>query len=295
MSCTTALLANDKSLGKLNVGHLEAEGVPICLGAAATELKIETAVRKRRCAANRWKRIWKAKRVNRLCKPNSEAQNLTMTGIHLVQVYEHTAQGVSTARVNAMCRNLKMGTMVGRTQACAISTVAWFFGERRVPQTAARVQQVSEWIWQVTSDAGTKRQVQSLPFSARFWKRAGSQAHQVSGKGQTSVPLLTAFCSTRRRSSTVFLQTYGNADMEKSGWALAQCRYGERYHNRIYQEGQVSANQRKIHGCACELHLPADDSIPFQCSVCNASRGPWPSGSTSCVNDPATAWSITHA
>ena len=120
-----------------------------------------------------------------------------MTGIHSVQVYGHTAQGASTAQVHAMCKNLKMGT-VGKTQACAISTVAWFFGERRVPQIATRVEQVSEWItmwrgfnvdtgaefvrsgrkpplcWRRIPDAGTKRHVRSLQLSARFLE-AGSK------------------------------------------------------------------------------------------------------------------------
>ena len=71
-------------------------------------------------------------RVKRLCKMNSEAHKLTMTDIHPVKVYGHTAQGASTAQVNAMCRNWKIGTVMGRTQACAISTVAWFFGERAI-------------------------------------------------------------------------------------------------------------------------------------------------------------------
>ena len=86
----------------------------------------------------------RAKRVNRLCKMNSEAQKLTMTGIHPVQIYGHTAQGASTAQVNAMCKTSKWAD--GETQACAISTVAWFFGEKRVPQIATRVEQISEWI-----------------------------------------------------------------------------------------------------------------------------------------------------
>ena len=97
LSCKSTLLANDKSLGRLIVSHLGAEGVPTWFGtAAATDLGIETAAGERRCAANQWKRIWKgrrrAKRVKRLCKMNSEAQKLTMTGIHPVQVYGHTAQ-----------------------------------------------------------------------------------------------------------------------------------------------------------------------------------------------------------
>ena len=149
-SCKSTLLVSDKSLGKLIVSHLGTDGVSICLGAAATDLGIETAAVKRRCAASQWKRIWKgrrrAKRVNRLCKMNSEAEKLTMTGIHPVQIYGHTAQGASNAQVNAMCRSLRLGTVLGRTQACPISTVAWFFGAERVPQTAARVEQISEWI-----------------------------------------------------------------------------------------------------------------------------------------------------
>ena len=70
LSCKSTLLANDKSLSKLIVSHRETDGVPFCLGAAATDLGIETAAGKRRCAASQWKRIWKgrrrAKRVNRL-------------------------------------------------------------------------------------------------------------------------------------------------------------------------------------------------------------------------------------
>ena len=66
-----------------------------------------------------------------------------MTGIQLVQVYGHTAQGASIAQVNAVCKNLKMGTVMGKTKACAISSR--FFGVKRVPQTATGVKQVSEW------------------------------------------------------------------------------------------------------------------------------------------------------
>ena len=94
LSCKSTLLANDKSLEKLVVGHLAAEGVPICQGTAATDLVIETAG-KRRCASHQWKRIWKgrrrAKRVNPLCRTNQAAQKLTMTGNPPVRFYSHTA------------------------------------------------------------------------------------------------------------------------------------------------------------------------------------------------------------
>ena len=67
-SCKSTLLANDKSLVKLIVGRLAADGVPICQGAAATDLGIETAAGKRRCATNPRKRIWK-----RRCATNPNA------------------------------------------------------------------------------------------------------------------------------------------------------------------------------------------------------------------------------
>ena len=140
-----------------------------------------------RCAASQWKRIWKgrrrAKRVNRLCKMNSEVQKLTMTGIHPVQIYGHTAQGASNAQVNAMCRNLKLGTVLGKTQACPITTVAWFFGVKRVPQIAATVEQISEWIsmWR-NFNVDTRRRIR------RFWRKkppvlAGNPTSLESGHG----------------------------------------------------------------------------------------------------------------
>ena len=150
-----------------------------------------------------------------------------MTGIYPVQIYGHAAEGASNAQVDAMCRNLKLGTVLGKTQACPITTVAWFFGVKRVPQTAARVEQISEWIsmWR-NCNVETKRRIRrfwrkkatmlarnpvagirlrdlSLPPSARCWKPDGSRAHQVFGSHPMAAPLWTAPCLTRRRSSTV--------------------------------------------------------------------------------------------
>ena len=196
LSRKSTLLANDKSSGKLIVGHLETDGVPICLGAAATDLGIETAAVKRRSAAGQWKRIWKgrrrAKRVNRLCKMNSEAQKLTMTGIHPVQIYGHTAQGASHAQVNAMCRSLKLGTVLGKTQACSISTVSWFFIVECVPQTAARVEQISEWIsmWR-KCNVVTRRRIRKF-----LRKNAPMQASNPRRWNQATGPVrITVFSS----------------------------------------------------------------------------------------------------
>ena len=40
----------------------------------------------------------------------------------------------------------KMGTTKGKTQACAISTVAWFFRINRAPQITTSVERILEWI-----------------------------------------------------------------------------------------------------------------------------------------------------
>ena len=195
---------------------------PFAKKTAATDLGIETAVGKRRCTSNRWKRIWedrrRAKRVDRLCKMNPAAQKFTMTGIHPVQVHGPTAQGASTTQVNAMCRNMKEDTVMGKTRACAVSTVALFFVTKQVPQGATRVEQVSEWItmWR-GFNADTRRRISkvwreiapySVPPSVRFWERAGNQARQFSGSRQTPVPPLTALCSMRHRLSTVSPETW---------------------------------------------------------------------------------------
>ena len=55
LSCKSTLLADDKSVGKAD------RWSPRGSRAAATVLGIETAVEKRRCASNQWKRIWKDK------------------------------------------------------------------------------------------------------------------------------------------------------------------------------------------------------------------------------------------
>ena len=107
LSCKSNAPGKRQIPGKADRWSSGDEGVPICLGTSATDLGIETAAGKRRCAANQWKRIGKADagpRVNRLRKMNSEAQKLTMTGTHPVQIYGHTAQGASTTQVNAMCK-----------------------------------------------------------------------------------------------------------------------------------------------------------------------------------------------
>ena len=140
LSCKSTPLANSKSLGKLIVSHLGAEGV--CLGAAATNCSGERGnVRQTDGSAS-----GKADEGQRESIAFARRTQRRKSGIHPVHIHGHTAQGASTAQVNARCKNLRMDTVMGKTQACASSTVAWFFGEKRVPQTATRVEQVSEWM-----------------------------------------------------------------------------------------------------------------------------------------------------
>ena len=114
-----------------------------------------------------------------------------MTGSHPVQIYVDTAQGASNAQVDAMCRNLKLGTVLGKTQACPITTVAWFFGVKRVPQTAARGEQISERIpmWRICN-VDTRRKIRI------FWRK---EAPMLVGNprrwNQATGPISATICS----------------------------------------------------------------------------------------------------
>ena len=89
-----------------------------------------------------------------------------------------------------------------------------------------------------------RQRVRSLPPFVRFWKRAGTQARQVSGSRQTPVPPLMALCSTRHNKSSVCPEIWrgrcGNKDLFDCG-----------------------AND--------EPHMPADGSLPnqFFCVRCD--------------------------
>ena len=78
MSGTSALFANDKSPGTLDVGQLVRLGSPRRHDAAATDLEMETEAGKRRCASRRWKRIYngrrRATRAHLSCRMNPGTQ-----------------------------------------------------------------------------------------------------------------------------------------------------------------------------------------------------------------------------
>ena len=161
-------------------------------------------------------------------------------------------------------------------------------------------------LWQKTRDAGTKRQVQSQaticsvlegswkPSTPGFWQAPDASA----SLGWRFV--------RQGADHRQLLQGYGNANMEKSGWALAQFGHGERHHHRFCQESQVSTDQSgKFHGCTCAglsclwNHQRTSSGCGWiysqpSFSVFVATREPWPPGSTNRGNVFETDLSITH-
>ena len=120
---------------------------------------------------------------------NSKAHKVTMTGS---QPFKRmgTQRGASTSQVKAMCRNLKIGTTMSKTHACAISTVAWFFGINRVPQFAPRVEQISEWIMMWHGFKKRYQNARSVNFEGKLCKSC--QTISVAGAQQRDrFPLLS--------------------------------------------------------------------------------------------------------
>ena len=228
-----------------------------------------------------------------LCKKNSEAQKLMITGIHPVQIYGHTAQGASNAQVHATCRSLKLGTVLGKTQACPISTVAWFFGVKRGPQTAARVEQISEWISMSRNcNVDTRRRIR------KFWRKEAPMLASNPRRWNQATGPISAICSVLeagwKPSSPGFWQSPDgsatldgalfnkaqiidsfSSDMEMQTWkAAARHSSSSGLEKGIITDGAIN-----------EPHLPADGSLPnqFLCVRCD-----WPPGSTNYENVLAT-------
>ena len=163
---------------------------------------------------------------------------------------------------------------MGKTGACAISTVARFFCEKRVPQIAARVEQVSEWItlWR-GFNVDTRRRIRQV------WEKKGSHAgtrprrwNQATGPISATIcsvleagwkPSTPGFWQANDASATLYGALFRKAqiieslskDMETQMWekaAPAEYGHGESHHHRLCQEGEVSTDQRgKFHGCTC--------------------------------------------
>ena len=163
LSGKSTLLANDKSLGNSIFGHLGDEG------------------RSGDPNRGRTKAMFSQPMETNMERQTEGQESLPSMQDQLRGAKTHDDrhticsslwQGVSTAQVNAMCKNLTMGTVMGKTQACAISTVAWFFGEKRVPQIATRVEQISEWITMWSGfNVDTRRRIRKVSTLAKDHRR----------------------------------------------------------------------------------------------------------------------------
>ena len=174
-------------------------------------------------------------------------EKLTMTGIHPVSnLRPHLARRIHrTSKRDVQKPQNEHGN--GQDQACAISTVPWFFGEKRVPQIATRVEQISE--------------------SITMWRR--------SGKRQTPVLLWMALCSTRRRSSKVSPRIWKlKCGKKAAGHPLSTgmekgiiTDFAKKARSQLTKEGNFMAARALdflVCGAINERHLLADGSIPNQ-------------------------------
>ena len=165
-----------------------------------------------------------------------------------------TAQGASTSQFNAMCRNVKMGTTMSRTQACAISTVAGFFGINRVPRIASRVEQSTVWItmWRGLN-TDTKRRVRevwrttmpilsTIPLLERG--NATDFPHHLVSSGSAWKPVALGIRGRQRLTQSrccAFQQTHAvdqflrDIELQVRRGAAEHARHGDRNHDRIFQ------------------------------------------------------------
>ena len=165
-----------------------------------------------------------------------------MTGIHPVQIYGHTAQGASTAQVNA-----------------------------------TRVEQISEWVtmWR-GFDVGTRRRIRKV------WGQKGSLSGKRPQKMEPSDrPNLCHFlfshgsgleaehtrfvASTRNQCYAGWSSVQQGTDLESFSKDMGMQMWEKAavhplstgmekgmYHYPLCQEGRVSTDQRrKYHGCSC--------------------------------------------
>ena len=139
-------------------------------------------------------------------------------------------------------------------------------------------------LWQKTTEDGSKRQAQSLPPSVQYWKRAGSRAHQVSGKRRKPVLLWMELCSTKAQIIESFFKGMETQMWEKAaGHPLSTgmergitTDFAKKARSQLIKEGNFMAARALdflVCGAINEPHLPADGSIPNQlfCVRCDQS------------------------
>ena len=183
----------------------------------------------------------------------------------------------------------EVGHGFGKDQACRISTVAWFWEATRETQTAARVEQISEWIsmWR-NCNVQTRRRIRKV-----WRKKAPILAGNSRRWNQAAGPISTTICSVLeagwKPSTPGFWQTPDgsatldgalfnkaqiiDSDMEMQTWKTA-ARHTSSSVSQLIKEGNFMAARALdflVCGAINEPLLPVDGPIPnhLRCVRCD--------------------------
>ena len=243
-----------------------------------------------------------------------------MTGIHPVSnLRPHSARSIHRTGKRNVQKTSKW-VLGKKKHACAISTIAWFFGERRVPQIAASVEQISEWIamWR-GFDVGTGRRIRKV-----WGKKAPTLAKDHRKWNQATGPISATICSvfgsglevehTRffgKRQKPVLLLDGAllnkaqimeclSKDMEMQMWEKAaghplstgmekgmNTDLAKKARSQLIKEGNFMVHVRWTFLFAepsTNLTCLRMDKVPTNFSVFVVTREPWPPGNTNCGN-----------
>ena len=230
-----------------------------------------------------------------------------------VQICGHTAEGASTAQVNATCKNLKMGTVMGKTQACAISTVAWF----SVKIECRRLLPESSKSASGSRCGGASMSTQGAEFVRSGGKKALILARDPRRWNQAAAgwkPSTPGFWQAPDASATVDGASFNKAqiidsfssDMDMQTWKRAAGHslsagmekgiitdFAKKARSQLIRErkmfmaalGWIFLFVEPSTNPAC-LRVVV---FPIIFSVCVATREVWQPGSTNCGNVPAIA------
>ena len=161
------------------------------------------------------------------------------------------------------CAKPQNGYGDGQNPCVRYFHVAWFFGEKRVTQTAIRVEQVSEWI---TMWRGLKVNTSLGEKGSHFGKRPQTlEPPQAKSLPPAWKPSTRGFWQAPDASVTLDGALFDKAqiidsfsrDMEMQTWKRAaghsfSSGMEKGIHTDFAKKSQVSADQRgKFHGCAC--------------------------------------------
>ncbi len=195
LSDKSVILPAGSATAEAAAGAMREMGIPMRTVATADDLGIEAAAGRRRAVASTNVRIRRgakrARRVHGLTKVFKEAAKLAPTGVAPMQSYGHVAQGASCSQVEAMRRNMKLCTHLGRLRGCMTTTLKWVFGSGCDPAVSIRVEQLGEWcdIW-ADATSGKRQRIH------KQWMRLMPSLVNNSGRWSVSGgPMAATICT----------------------------------------------------------------------------------------------------